>query len=197
MRCPDGQCGNIRWRTCKSFRPGADRTARQTAGVPPKMQCQRIEFGTHAVQIHRIAIEAMAEGPCDVATHRVRKGLSASVRAGNSRPGQAPAPWGPERAPPAARSPRRTPPDPQPALPPSRTWQTLVPSGRVTPPDARTPPDPASATPPRRPVRHRRTFLARISLPSADLRQCCNRRAIEDSRRIVNRGPIQISVKKT
>ena len=44
------------------------------------------------MQILQTAIEVMAEGPCDIAAHRVRKGLPPSVLAGNPGPGQAPIP---------------------------------------------------------------------------------------------------------
>ena len=104
---------------------------------------------------------------------------------------------GPKCAPAAARAPFQTPHELQPSLPRSRTGRTHVPPGCVTSPDARMPLYPASATLPRCPERHRKTSRPRLSLLSADLRQGCNRRAIEDSLRIINHGVIRIPVKKT
>ncbi len=103
----------------------------------------------------------------------------------------------PKCAPAAARAPFQTPHELQPSLPRSRTGRTHVPPGCVTSPDARMPLYPASATLPRCPERHRKTSRPRLSLLSADLRQGCNRRAIEDSLRIINHGVIRIPVKKT
>lgn len=70
-------------RTCKSFHPEAERVVQQTAIVPPRVQCRRIEFGTHAIQILQHAIKVRAEGPCGVAAHRIQLALSASVLSGS------------------------------------------------------------------------------------------------------------------